>query len=114
MRNTERRPQQDNGVLANGNDTTHRTKHGDTVDGRRSPIWASRGMAEGATSAHLPQDVADALDAQYAATRERLAGTPEYERLIAEAAEEEALFPDQFMSRNMLALYVEIETPWRA
>lgn len=113
MRNTLRRDTADNGVRANGNDTNTHHNHGDEVSGRRRLIEASRGMAEGATSTHLPRDVVDALEAQYTATRERLAGTPEYDRLVAEAAGEAEFFPDQHMSRNMLALYVEIETPWR-
>ena len=113
MRNTLRRDTADNGVRANGNTNTTHYDHGEDVSDRRRLIGASRSMAEGATSTRLPRDVVDALEAQYTATRERLAGVPEYERLVAEAAEEAEFFPDQYMSRNMLALYVEIETPWR-
>lgn len=65
MRNTERRPQQDNGVLANGNDTNTHHNHGDEVSGRRRLINELRGFAEGSTSARasLMRDAADALEA---------------------------------------------------
>lgn len=65
MRNTERRAAQDNGVLANGNDTNTHHNHGDNVSGRRRLINELRGFAEGSTSARasLMRDAADALDA---------------------------------------------------
>lgn len=64
MRNTERRAAQDNGVLANGNDTNTHHNHGDEVSGRRRLINELRGFAEGSTSARasLMRDAADALE----------------------------------------------------
>ncbi len=54
------------------------------------------------------------VEAQYAATRERLAGDEEYERLRAAAETEADRTPAFWVNRNRLALYVETQTPMTA